>query len=179
MLIIAGAVLLKKNSPTAQLTQEIVIRTIFGTIRYSSGIYVDIMNEKGQLVTKTAQYQISPVPDLPMDLDQIINREDQQLQTVGHHWPMSGPLSKEVRDNMERVGVCLSCHKDIPSGRFVYRVISEVGDFLGMIPKTDQEHQQLIGRAMFIAANVEIFGGFVLAIVVFILIIYFVRRKKA
>ncbi|MGD8258157.1 MAG: hypothetical protein PVG08_18290 [Desulfobacterales bacterium] len=47
-----------------------------------------------------------------------------------------------------------------------------------MILETDAEHQNLIGRAMFIAANAEIFGGFVLAIVVLILIIYFVRRKK-
>jgi hypothetical protein len=57
-------------------------------------------------------------------------------------------------------------------------VISNVGEYLGMILETDAEHQNLIGRAMFIAANAEIFGGFVLAIVVLILIIYFVRRKK-
>ncbi|UCE55429.1 MAG: hypothetical protein JSV31_08300 [Desulfobacterales bacterium] len=145
--------------------------------QYSKGIYVDIMNEKGQLVTKTAQFQISPVPDLPMDLDQVVSREGEQMQTVGHHWPLDGPLTKEMRDHMERVGVCLSCHKEIPSGRLVYRVISKVGDYLGMIPKTDPEHQKLIGRAMFIAANVEIFGGLVAAIVVFILIIYYIRRR--
>jgi hypothetical protein len=145
---------------------------------YAEGVYVDIKNEKGQLVTKTAQYQISPVPDLPMDLDQIVTREDERLQTVGSHWPKSGPLTKEIRDNMERVGVCLSCHKDVPSGRFVYRVISQVGDFLDMIPKTDAEHQKLIGRAMFVAANVEIFGVLIAGIVVLILIVKFVRRRQ-
>jgi hypothetical protein len=112
-----------------------------------------------------------------MDLDQVVTRDDEQMQTVGHHWPLDGPLPKEMRDHMERVGVCLSCHKEIPSARFVYRVISMVGDYLGMIPKTDAEHQKLIGRAMFIAANVEIFGGVVAAIIVFILIIYFIRRR--
>ncbi|MGD8258158.1 MAG: hypothetical protein PVG08_18285 [Desulfobacterales bacterium] len=65
---------------------------------------MDIINEKGQLVTKTALYQISPIPDLPMDLDQVITREGEQLQTVGHHWPLDGPLSAEMRDHMERVG---------------------------------------------------------------------------
>lgn len=55
------------------------------------------MNEKGELVTESAQYQISPVPELAMDLDNVINREDQQLQTVGHHWPLDGPLPKEMR----------------------------------------------------------------------------------
>jgi len=145
---------------------------------YAEGVYVDIKNEKGRLVTKTAQYQISPVPDLPMDLDQIVTRDDEQLQTVGSHWPKSGPLTKEIRDNMERVGVCLSCHKDVPSGRFVYRVISQVGDFLGMIPKTDAEHQKLIGRAMLVAANVEIFGVLIAGIVALLLIVNFVRRRK-
>jgi hypothetical protein len=125
---------------------------------YTDGIYVDIMNEKGELVTQTAQFQISPIPDLPMDLDQVVTRDDQQLQTVGHHWPLSGPLPKDMRDNMERVGVCLSCHKDIPSGKLIYRFVSKVGSALELIPKTDQEHQTLIGRALFIAANTEVFG---------------------
>ena len=114
-----------------------------------------------------------------MDLDQIVTREDEQLQTVGSHWPKSGPLTKEMRDNMERVGVCLSCHKEVPSGRFVYRVISRVGDTLGMIPKTDAEHQKLIGRAMFVAANVEIFGPLLAIIVVLILVIFFIRKRRA
>jgi hypothetical protein len=146
--------------------------------QYTKGIYVDISNEKAQLVTKTAKFQISPILDLPMDLDQIVTREDEQLQTVGHHWPLSGPLTKEMRDNVERVGVCLSCHREIPSGRFVYRVISKIGSITGLIPKTDAEHQKLIGRAMFIAANVEIFGALIGVIVVLILIVFFTRRKR-
>jgi hypothetical protein len=116
------------------------------------------MNEKGWLVTNTAQYQINPVPDLPMDLDQVVTREGEQLQTVGHHWPIDGPLTKDMRDHMERVGLCLSCNKEIPSGRIVYRVVSQAEDYrVGLIPKTDAENQKLIVRAMFIAANVEIF----------------------
>jgi len=144
---------------------------------YVDGIYVDIMNEKGELVTKTAQFQISLIPDLPMDLDNVVNRDGQQLQTVGHHWPLDGPLPKEVRDNMERQGVCLSCHQEIPEGRFVYRIISKLGDALGMIPATDAEHQKLVGKAMFIAANLQIFGPLV-GIVVVLLFVVVVRRKK-
>jgi len=145
---------------------------------YAEGVYVDIMNEKGELMTKTAQYQISPVPELAMDLDNVVNREDQQLQTVGHHWPLDGPLPKEVRDNMERLGVCLSCHKEIPKGRFVYQVIAKVGDTLGLVPKTDAEHMKLIGKAMFLAANVQIFGPF-LGLIVIGLFIFVIRRGKS
>ena len=145
--------------------------------QYAQGVYVDIMNEKGQLVTKTAMYQISPIPDLPMDLDQVVTREGEQVQSVGQHWPLSGPLTKDQRDHMERIGVCLSCHKDIPTGTLTYRVVSKVGNVLGLIPKTDAEHQKLIARAMFVAANVEIFGFPILVLVV-VLGIYLVRRKR-
>jgi hypothetical protein len=53
-----------------------------------------------------------------MDLDQVVTRDNKQLQTVGHHWPLSGPLTKDQRDRMEKVGVCISCHKDFTSGFF-------------------------------------------------------------
>ncbi len=145
---------------------------------YNQGVYVDIMDNQGQLLTKTAQYQISPVPELAMDLDNVINREDLQLQTVGHHWPLDGPLPAEVRANMERTGVCLSCHQVIPDGAFVYRIIAKVGETLGMVPKNDAEHRRLIGRAMFVAANVEIFG-IPIAILVIIGFVVLLRRKKA
>jgi CDGSH-type Zn-finger protein len=146
--------------------------------QYTTGVYVDIMNEKGQLVTKTAKYQISPIPDLPMDLDQVVTREGEQVQSVGQHWPLSGPLAKDQRDHMERIGVCLSCHKHVPDGAFAYRVVSKAGSVLGLIPKTDEEHQKLIGRALYMAANVEVLGGIVFATLVVIVGIYFVFRRK-
>jgi hypothetical protein len=111
-----------------------------------------------------------------MDLDNVVDREDQQLQTVGHHWPLDGPLPREMRDNMERTGVCLSCHREIPEGRFVYQVISRVGDALGMVPKTDAEHMKLIGKAMFIAANLQIFGP--LAALLLVILFVFLFRKR-
>lgn len=77
------------------------------------------------------------------------------------------------------MGVCLSCHKEIPSERFVYRVIAKIGSITGLAPKTDAQHQKLIGRAMFIVANVEIFGVLIGVIVVLIIIVYFARRKRS
>ncbi|MBW2441627.1 MAG: hypothetical protein JRH12_14215 [Deltaproteobacteria bacterium] len=47
-----------------------------------------------------------------------------------------------------------------------------------MIPKTDADHQKLIGKAMFIAANVQIFGILIAVIVILLAVVYFARRKK-
>jgi hypothetical protein len=85
---------------------------------YTQGVYVDVATAEGDIVSESAQLQISPIPDLPMDLDQVVTREDRQLQTVGHHWPLSGPLPKETRDRMEQVGTCIICHKDVPAVSF-------------------------------------------------------------
>jgi len=69
-------------------------------------------------ISKKSRLQIPPIPDLPMDYAQVLTRDDRQLQTVGHHWPLSGPLPKEVRDRMEKIGTCLRCHKTFPTGAF-------------------------------------------------------------
>jgi hypothetical protein len=53
-----------------------------------------------------------------------------------------------------------------------------VGDALGLIPATDAEKRKLIGRAMFIAANTEIFGPIVASLVI-ALFIGVMRRKNS
>ena len=84
----------------------------------AQGVYVDLATAEGEIISRNAQIQIPPVPELTMDLDQVVTRDNEQLQTVGHHWPLSGPLTKETRDRMEKVGVCISCHKDFTPGFF-------------------------------------------------------------
>ena len=56
--------------------------------------------------------------------------------------------------------------------------IAQVGDALGMVPKTDAEHMKLIGKAMFIAANVQIFGPIV-GLLIVILFVILIRKRKA
>jgi hypothetical protein len=85
---------------------------------YTQGVYVDVATADGEIVSKNAKFQISPISDLPMDLDQVVTRDDKQLQTVGHHWPLSGPLPRETRDRMEQVGTCIVCHREIPAASF-------------------------------------------------------------
>ncbi|MFH1487865.1 MAG: cytochrome C [Pseudomonadota bacterium] len=85
---------------------------------YEKGLQVDIATAQGEILSSKARLQIPAIPDLPMDLDQVVTRENEQLQTVGHHWPLSGPLPKEVRDKMEKVGTCITCHQHIPIGSF-------------------------------------------------------------
>ena len=81
---------------------------------YNVDRYMDLQTSTKQLISRRSVPQFPSIPELDMDLSQVVNREGKQMQTVGHHWELSGPLTQEQRDKMERIGVCISCHQDIP-----------------------------------------------------------------
>ena len=144
----------------------------------TKGTFVDVASVKGEIVSNKATTQIAAIPDLPMGLDQVVTRDGQQLQTVGHHWPLSGPLPKDMRDHMERISTCIPCHKDIPDGTLSFAVVHRVGKMAGLIPKTNEEHAVLIGRIVHLAANVEVFGP-VAVVIVALVARWLYRRKKS
>ena len=53
------------------------------------------------------------MPKLDHDLSQIVTRDGEVLVTVGSHWPLTGPLTAEQREKMERTGLCMGCHQNM------------------------------------------------------------------
>lgn len=142
---------------------------------FVDGVYVDVSTTTGEIVSEKAQFQIPPIKDLPMDLDQVITRDGKQLQTVGHNWPLSAPLSEDQRTRMERTGTCIACHQLVPDATLTYRIVSGVGKSLGLNPVTDQEHTMLIMRIMGMTAYLEVYGPFgILAVIG----LFWYQRKK-
>ena len=76
-------------------------------------LYVDLETATGQVIPGSAIVQSPAVPGLKWDLSQIVTREGKQLVTSGSHWPLTGPLTQEQRDKMERTGLCMGCHKEM------------------------------------------------------------------
>ncbi|MBI4344623.1 MAG: cytochrome C [Euryarchaeota archaeon] len=73
---------------------------------------VDLEDENGKIIPEKRQVQIAKIPGMDFDWSQIVTRDGKQLQTVGSHWGrLEGPLPKEMRDSMERTGVCMGCHQ--------------------------------------------------------------------
>ncbi len=145
---------------------------------YTEARSVDLATAEGEAISNKTVSQFPAIPDLPMGLDQIVTRDDEQLQTVGHHWPLSGPLPKQMRDHMERVGICISCHQDIPDGTMPFAMIHKLGDITGMIPVSNEEHQTLIHRITVVAALVELCAPVVVVLVVLGLLWFLLRRRK-
>jgi hypothetical protein len=81
--------------------------------RYPEDIVENLIDRKnGQVIPGQYQIQIPKIADLDYDWS-TISKDDQQVQTVGTHWPLSRALTKEMRTAMERTGLCMGCHREM------------------------------------------------------------------
>lgn len=142
---------------------------------YDEDTYIDLRAPDGQNISKNSTPQFAAIPELDMDLSQIVTRAGKQLQTVGHHFQLSGPLSQDQRERMERVGVCIACHQDIPDGNLAIKAIVKAGGILNISPHFDEEHSKLLNSDINLAAWVRVLGPVVL--VLLIVGFWFYRRR--
>lgn len=108
---------------------------------YDKGFIVDLETAAGQTIPANTQFQSQPIPKLDHDLSQIVTRDDEVLVTVGSHWPLTGPLPKEMRDRIERTGLCMGCHQNMNNEELWSKVNSPA--FVN-----NQQHQDVMNRAV-------------------------------
>lgn len=109
--------------------------------RYPVDIVEDLIDQKtGQVIPGRYQIQIPKIADLDYDWSTII-KDGEQVQTVGTHWPLSRALPKEMRDGMERTGLCLGCHREMTNAE-LWEKVSTPGTL------TDQEHIELLNQIL-------------------------------
>jgi len=147
-------------------------------MNYGSDIYLDMRDAQGNVLSKNAIVQFNAIEGLDFDLSQIITRDGKQLQTVGHHWPLSGPLSQMSRDKMERVGVCMACHRDIPNGSIPIAMLVKAGGIVSMAPLTDDEHSALLNEDIRWAALTKVLLPILILLVIAVYLFLRVRRKR-
>ncbi len=77
-------------------------------------LYMDLQDLKtGKFVPANKTVQMKAIPGMDYDWSQIVTRDGKQLQTVGSHWPDSRPLDQDMRENMEKTGLCMGCHQNM------------------------------------------------------------------
>jgi len=137
---------------------------------------VDISTADGKLLSINSKIQISAVENQNMDWSRFVDENGTQLQTVGHHFKLSGPLSNEQRAKLDRSNVCLSCHKSVPDKDLAVSALHHVATMAGL--KIDKkEHGSILNKILHIGAWVQVVGIlFLLFVVIYGLILY--RRKK-
>ncbi len=117
---------------------------------YEDGFVIDLLDNDGNPMAEQYQTQIQAIPDLPMDLTQIVDPETgEQMQTVGSHWPASGPLTQDQRDRMERTGVCMGCHTNMADSEFwTDAVVAKYGEIV-----SNDDHIDLMNQLLQDAVN--------------------------
>ncbi len=143
-------------------------------------LVVDLAGSDGVPIAKNHTVQIPAIPDLPMDLSQFVTRAGKQLQTVGSHWPLSGPLSQEQREHMERVGVCIACHNEVSPGAAWIRFVMSVGKYIRPV-HTNAQHRSHLARLVHEAAGFMILSGCVGGLVgigTLVLVAMWIRKRK-
>ncbi|MDJ0992853.1 MAG: hypothetical protein QNI90_04720 [Dinoroseobacter sp.] len=108
---------------------------------YEDGFTVDIETAMGDLIPDQTQLQSQAIPSLDHDLSRIVTEDGEQLVTVGSHWPLTGPLPQEMREKMERTGLCMGCHQNMTDAEVWDAVNSE--KFVN-----NEEHQAVMDEAV-------------------------------
>lgn len=113
---------------------------------YTEGFVVDLETAAGEIIPQQNQYQSQPVPTLDHDLSRIVTEDGKQLVTVGSHWPLTGPLPQEMREKMERTGLCMGCHQNMTNEDLWAKVNSP--EFVN-----NEEHQDVMDQAVHALAD--------------------------
>jgi hypothetical protein len=139
---------------------------------------MDLQTTTKQLISRKSVPQFPSIPGLDMDLSRVVSRDGKQMQTVGHHWELSGPLTQEQREKMERIGVCISCHQDIPDGSLPVRAMVAAGNMFDLTPVSDKEHSTLLNKDIRFAALSRLAGPIALAALLALIFIIFRQNKR-
>jgi hypothetical protein len=137
---------------------------------------IDIMSPDRKILAKKTDEQIPAIPNLKHDYSQFIDINGTQLMTVGHHFKLSQPLSKAQRDKLDRRGVCLSCHKDIPKGNLAVSAMTHMAE-MAELNIDNKQHSNILNKLLNLGAWVQIFA-LIFAVFMFIYGVYVVLIKK-
>ncbi len=136
----------------------------------------DIMTASGEIIPTIVDEQMPAIANLHYDYSKFLDENGKQLQTVGHHWTLSAPLNKAQRDKLDRSGVCLTCHKDIPKGNLAISAMTHMAE-MAKINIDNKMHKNIVNKTLNVTAWIQILGGLFL-VFIFLSAIYFIFIKK-
>jgi len=88
----------------------------------------------GKFASSHTTVQMEGIPGMDFGWSQVVTRDGKQLANVGSHWPASRPLDQDMREKMERTGVCMGCHQNMTNKELWKKVNTHPGIL------TDKEH---------------------------------------
>lgn len=139
---------------------------------------VDLETADKQILPRNVQPQIEPVEGLAADWSRFVTEEGEQMMTVGHHFSLSRPLDNRERANMDRQGLCLSCHQEIPSESVPVSLLHHVAQYAGALPSNHAEHSALIRKILLFSAWGQTGGGLLLVVAAALALRWGIVRRR-
>ncbi|RRS32221.1 MAG: cytochrome C [Epsilonproteobacteria bacterium (ex Lamellibrachia satsuma)] len=119
---------------------------------------VDLMSADKKVLPHRVDEQMPAIPNLKDDLSRFVDENGTQVQTVGDHWKLSQALDNESRAKMDRRGVCLSCHKEMPNEDLAVSLLVHTAEVAGV--KIDNKmHHTLVNKSLLMTAWVQVLSG--------------------
>lgn len=138
---------------------------------------IDLMSADRKVLPKNTDEQMPAIPNLKHDYSKFIDENGTQLMTVGHHFKLSQPLSKEQRDKLDRRGVCISCHETIPKGNLAVSAITHMAE-MAEINIDTKMHSGILNKLLNLGAWVQVGAGvFISLLMLFGIYVFFFKKK--
>ena len=143
----------------------------------SQDFMVDLMTANKEVLPENVTMQKPGIKNLKMDWSRFVDEQGNQLQTVGHHFKLSGPLDAKTRAKLDRRGVCLACHISIPDKDLAVSLISHAAKYAGVT--IDREtHKGILHKVMIMGAWLQVLAGVFIGIGLLLLLLRVLRNKR-
>jgi len=136
---------------------------------------VDLMTADGRLLPTRVEKQIPRIANLKNDYSRFIDENGTQLQTVGHHWTLSKPLNAKQRASVDREGVCLSCHQEMPDGDLAVSAMVHASEMAGLDIDKNM-HGVILNKLLLFGAWLQLLVGILIG--GYIIHRFFFKRKN-
>ena len=140
---------------------------------------VDLETVDKQILPKQTQPQMEPIENLDHDWSQIVDRQGNQLATVGHHFRLSRALNKTELQRVSREGTCLACHKEIPKESLAINILHHVAKYTGQLPETTDQHNSLLNKIALTSAWGQILVALGLPFALLAGVLWYRRRRRS
>ena len=139
---------------------------------------IDLMSAERKILPHKTDEQFPAIKNLKHDYSQFIDENGTQLMTVGHHFSLSQPLDKQQRSKLDRRGVCLSCHQDIPEGNLAVSAMTHIAE-MAELDIDNKEHQSILNKILNLSAWIQILGTlFIGGVFLYIVYTVFIKKKS-
>lgn len=112
------------------------------------------------------------------DYSQFIDENGTELMSVGNHFRLSHALNGAQRDKLDRRGVCISCHLEIPEGNLAISAMHHISD-MAELNINNSEHQSILNKILNISAWFQTLGVvFILLVFIYVMYTVFIKKKS-